>query len=250
MTACWVRRGRWRTAGYTPDQGMGIGIDGSRACDAFGSRQAIGIPRHDVAQLGQPRRASPSSCCSPRSRTRRRCRAVLHRSRATSPPRTSNRTTRPSSASRPTCDATAPALSEPPRRPEADRHGPGLDSRTAPNSSTLEQALESGSASCRRSATYPSAFAPARLLALVGENGAGKSTLMRLLEGVFTAGQRRHFDRWRSPIIFVEPREAMPPASALSTRNRTSSPNLTVAENIFVGDMPRRLGRPSRLAHA
>ena len=43
-------------AGYNADQGMGIGIDGSRACDAFGSGKPIGVPRHDVAELGQPRR--------------------------------------------------------------------------------------------------------------------------------------------------------------------------------------------------
>ena len=30
-------------AGYTADQGMGIGIDGSRACDAFGSGKPIGF---------------------------------------------------------------------------------------------------------------------------------------------------------------------------------------------------------------
>ena len=39
------------------DQGMGVGIDGSRACDAFGSGKPSGVPRHDVAQFRKPRRA-------------------------------------------------------------------------------------------------------------------------------------------------------------------------------------------------
>ena len=89
--------------------------------------------------------------------------------------------------------------------------------------------------------TYPSASAPARLLALVGENGAGKSTLMRMLEGVHVPD---------SGVISIDgvPQHASRAAEAHTAGIRVIHqepeivPDLTVAENIFIGDMPRRLG--------
>lgn len=78
--------------------------------------------------------------------------------------------------------------------------------------------------------------------ALMGENGAGKSTLIKVLTGVYpkNAGE-----------IQMEGRE-ISPSSPLESQKRNIStvyqevnlcPNLTVAENIFIGREPRKVGR-------
>ena len=64
------------------------------------SRQAVGVPRHDVAQLGQSRRAGRQAAARLDQGQDAAAGAVLHRSRNTSPPTISRRTTRPSSASK------------------------------------------------------------------------------------------------------------------------------------------------------
>ena len=92
-------------------------------------------------------------------------------------------------------------------------------------------------------------FRSGEVLGLVGENGAGKSTLMRLLEGVYAPdcgdvrvdGSRRHF---------AEPRDAHAAGIRVIHQEPEIVPDLTVAENIFIGAMPRRLGRPPRQAQA
>ena len=68
-------------AGYTADQGMGIGIDGSRACDAFGSGKPSGVPRHDVAELGQSRRAGRQAAAGLDQGQDGAAGSVLHRPR-------------------------------------------------------------------------------------------------------------------------------------------------------------------------
>jgi L-arabinose transport system ATP-binding protein len=81
------------------------------------------------------------------------------------------------------------------------------------------------------------AFRQGELLALVGENGAGKSTMMRILEGVFKpdTGSVLHDGR---PIVFSEPRDSHAAGIRVIHQEPEIVPNLTVAENIFVGDMP------------
>lgn len=85
------------------------------------------------------------------------------------------------------------------------------------------------------------AFRPGEILGLVGENGAGKSTLMRLIEGV------HHPDSGTiliggTPQQFHEPKEAHAAGIRVIHQEPDIVPDLTVAENIFVGAMPRRLG--------
>src|SRR3954452_13888378 len=81
------------------------------------------------------------------------------------------------------------------------------------------------------------AFRPGELLALVGENGAGKSTMMRILEGVFKpdSGVVSHGG---TPIVFNEPRDSHAAGIRVIHQEPEIVPNLTVAENVFVGDMP------------
>ncbi len=81
-----------------------------------------------------------------------------------------------------------------------------------------------------------------RLNALLGENGAGKSTLMNILAGVFLpdAGKILIEDRLQ---VFQNPRDAQQAGIAIIHQELDLLPELSVAENIFLGREPRaRLG--------
>jgi ribose transport system ATP-binding protein len=83
--------------------------------------------------------------------------------------------------------------------------------------------------------------------AVTGENGAGKSTLMNLLAGVHRPdeGEMRLSGR---RVELRSPSEAR--AAGISTifQELTLLPNLTVAENMFLGREPRRSGLIDRTA--
>jgi ABC-type sugar transport system ATPase subunit len=80
--------------------------------------------------------------------------------------------------------------------------------------------------------------------ALLGENGAGKSTLVRIIAGDegLDGGSLRVRGR---EVVFNEPRDARSMGIRVVTQERTLVPTLSVAENIFMGDLPRK--RRSRL---
>jgi erythritol transport system ATP-binding protein len=69
---------------------------------------------------------------------------------------------------------------------------------------------------------------------LVGENGAGKSTLMKILAGIEppTSGQ---LELDGSPLVLHGPRDAMAKGIGIVHQELNLFPNLSVAENIFVG---------------
>lgn len=77
--------------------------------------------------------------------------------------------------------------------------------------------------------------------ALMGENGAGKSTLLKVLSGVnrVTDGQL-----WigGEPIVFANAREALRRGIAIIYQELTLSPNLSVAENLLLGQLPVKHG--------
>ena len=79
--------------------------------------------------------------------------------------------------------------------------------------------------------------------ALMGENGAGKSTLIKVLTGVheFESGTI-HMAGNSNAIINHSPQEAQ--ANGISTvyQEVNLCPNLTVAENLFIGREPRKMG--------
>jgi ABC-type sugar transport system ATPase subunit len=72
---------------------------------------------------------------------------------------------------------------------------------------------------------------------LVGENGAGKSTLMRVLAGFYPdyAGRIAVDDR---PVRIVHPGQARALGIALVHQELSLVPELTVAENVFLGREP------------
>jgi ribose transport system ATP-binding protein len=74
--------------------------------------------------------------------------------------------------------------------------------------------------------------------ALVGENGAGKSTLMKILAGVYRkdAGQIRLRG---SDTDIASPRAAQQLGISIIHQELSLMPNLTVAQNIFIGREPR-----------
>lgn len=79
--------------------------------------------------------------------------------------------------------------------------------------------------------------------ALMGENGAGKSTLIKVLTGVeeFEAGEIRIRNE-EAPIINKSPQEAQEYGISTVYQEVNLCPNLSVAENLFIGREPKKGG--------
>ena len=72
--------------------------------------------------------------------------------------------------------------------------------------------------------------------ALMGENGAGKSTLIKVLTGVYTKDEGEiRIDGINDPITVRSPQEAQNYGISTVYQEVTLCPNLTVAENMFIG---------------
>src|SRR5437868_8105486 len=74
---------------------------------------------------------------------------------------------------------------------------------------------------------------------LLGENGAGKSTLMKILSGAYRkdAGEIRMSGR---PVAIGSPRDALALGIRVIYQELNLVPQLSVAENIFLGATPTR----------
>ncbi|GAA1804187.1 sugar ABC transporter ATP-binding protein [Luedemannella flava] len=83
---------------------------------------------------------------------------------------------------------------------------------------------------------------PGEVHALMGENGAGKSTLIKVLTGVYgiDAGTVVLQDR---QVNFHAPLQAQQAGVSTVYQEVNLCANLSVAENIFLGRQPRKLGR-------
>src|SRR6188508_1915311 len=77
--------------------------------------------------------------------------------------------------------------------------------------------------------------------ALIGENGAGKSTLGKILAGVYTSdgGEIRLNGKVVHP---TSPLQARALGIAMVHQELAFCPNLSVAENLCLGDLPRKGG--------
>ncbi len=84
--------------------------------------------------------------------------------------------------------------------------------------------------------------------ALMGENGAGKSTLMKILSGVLQADPGGTIRLRGETVTIADPAAARSLGIVTIHQELALSPNLSVAENIFLGREPRRLGMVDRAA--
>ena len=72
---------------------------------------------------------------------------------------------------------------------------------------------------------------------LIGQNGAGKSTLMKILAGVYSADEGAILIEGQ-PVHFRHPSEALKKGIVTVYQELSLLPNLTVAQNIFLGREP------------
>ena len=89
---------------------------------------------------------------------------------------------------------------------------------------------------------------PGQVHALMGENGAGKSTLMKILSGVHHPDPGGVIRIDGKPVTIRGPSDARALGIVTIYQELALAPNLTVAENLFLGREPTRLGMIDRKA--
>ncbi|PXF32590.1 D-ribose transporter ATP-binding protein [Pokkaliibacter plantistimulans] len=88
---------------------------------------------------------------------------------------------------------------------------------------------------------------PGEILALMGENGAGKSTLMKVLSGVYQADEGSILLDGKACQL-KGPADAIAAGISIIHQEIKLSPNLTVAENLFLGAELKKGWRVDRAA--
>ncbi|MBB3660268.1 ribose transport system ATP-binding protein [Rhizobium sp. BK650] len=83
---------------------------------------------------------------------------------------------------------------------------------------------------------------PGEVHALMGENGAGKSTLMKVLSGAYVADPGGAVLVEGTPIVAGDPIKAKANGISVIYQELSLAPNLTVAQNMFLGAEPSRYG--------
>lgn len=79
--------------------------------------------------------------------------------------------------------------------------------------------------------------------ALMGENGAGKSTLIKVLTGVYDFEEGEiHIEGKDGAIVNRSPQDAQSKGISTVYQEVNLCPNLSVAENLFIGREPKKLG--------
>jgi ribose transport system ATP-binding protein len=91
---------------------------------------------------------------------------------------------------------------------------------------------------------------PGEVHALMGENGAGKSTLMKVLSGAYRADPGGEILIDGVPVITGDPLKAKSSGIAVIYQELSLAANLTVAQNIFLGNEIARFGFIDRAAMA
>jgi len=125
-----------------------------------------------------------------------------------------------------------PAVSGPTDQTEAASSPPALELQHAAKSFGAVQALIDGSVTLRGGEVH----------ALLGENGAGKSTLVKIIAGVHQPDSGTLAVNGRE-VTLHGPAAARAAGIAVIYQEPTLFPDLTVAENMFIGRQPLRQGR-------
>ena len=89
---------------------------------------------------------------------------------------------------------------------------------------------------------------PGEIHALMGENGAGKSTLMKILSGAYHADPGGEIRIDGKPLQIGSPQAGRRSGIAVIYQELALAPNLTVAENMFLGEEKRKNGMIDRAA--
>jgi inositol transport system ATP-binding protein len=74
--------------------------------------------------------------------------------------------------------------------------------------------------------------------ALCGENGAGKSTLMKIINGLYRADSGEILIEGK-PVTIANPKDALRRGIAMIFQECTFVPEMSVAESLFMGDLPQ-----------
>jgi ABC-type sugar transport system ATPase subunit len=82
---------------------------------------------------------------------------------------------------------------------------------------------------------------PGEVHCLIGANGAGKSTLIKILSGVYRKDSGKIIHKGRE-VEISSPKEARKLGIATVFQELDVVPYLSIAENVFLGDYPRRRG--------
>jgi inositol transport system ATP-binding protein len=77
----------------------------------------------------------------------------------------------------------------------------------------------------------------AEIHALLGENGAGKSTLLKVLSGAHNADSGE-IELYGEPVAFASPHDAQRAGVVTIYQEFTLAPDMTIAENVFIGREP------------
>jgi ribose transport system ATP-binding protein len=80
-----------------------------------------------------------------------------------------------------------------------------------------------------------------QVLAIAGENGAGKSTLVKILSGAYRADEGT-INLFGEDLGRSSPREMLDKGVVVIHQELSLAPHLSVAENIFLGRLPRKRG--------
>ena len=82
---------------------------------------------------------------------------------------------------------------------------------------------------------------PGQVHALMGENGAGKSTLLKILGGAYQPSSG-HLQIGEQSLTFKSTAESIASGVAVIHQELHLVPEMTVAENLFLGHLPARFG--------
>ena len=86
---------------------------------------------------------------------------------------------------------------------------------------------------------------PGQVHALMGENGAGKSTLLKILGGAYQPSSG-HLQIGEQALTFKSTAESIASGVAVIHQELHLVPEMTVAENLFLGHLPARFGLINR----